>query len=125
MTGILILSDLRRITGKSARAINYAIEKYGPAPIARIGIVRVWPKGAIPEIRESLRQDVGQLHSEREGQEGGGRQMMTYEQQRAAETLLNGIEICGGMSVRSRPKQSPARRPMNSSGPAKHGGTPR
>ncbi len=52
----LTMSDLRRITGRTTRTINHAIERYGPEPSGRIGIARVWDRSAIPEIREALRK---------------------------------------------------------------------
>jgi hypothetical protein len=56
MRGVLSIADLRRITGKPSHVINHALLRYGPEPIGRIGIARIWRREDLPKIEESLRR---------------------------------------------------------------------
>jgi hypothetical protein len=59
MSDLLTIGDLKRITGKPSYAINYAIERHGPAPVGRIGIARVWSRSQLALILESIRRTSG------------------------------------------------------------------
>ncbi len=50
----ITVSDVRRMTGQPAHVINYAIGRFGPEPLGRIGITRVWDKADLPAIYASL-----------------------------------------------------------------------
>jgi len=54
MSGIVTISDLRRITGLPSHVINHALNRHGPEPSGRIGIYRVWSRDALPEIQRSI-----------------------------------------------------------------------
>lgn len=54
MSDYLTLGDLRRITGEPAHVLNHALNRFGPEPAGRIGIVRVWRQDQVPAIRASL-----------------------------------------------------------------------
>lgn len=64
MPNLVTIGDLKRLTGKPAHTINYAVERHGPAPIARIGIARVWNCSQVPEILESIERTSGVLTEE-------------------------------------------------------------
>jgi hypothetical protein len=74
MGELLTISDLRRLTGEPQHIINHALLRYGPEPAGRIGIARVWQRGDLPRIRESL--DKTAVHSTRRDrrQTAGGRE---------------------------------------------------
>ena len=52
----LTIADIRRETSQPAHVINHALDRFGPAPAGRIGIMRIWELTQLPEIRESLRK---------------------------------------------------------------------
>lgn len=62
MSGLITISELRRVTGKPAHVINHAIDRHGPAPAGRIGIARVWRAEDLPRILESIRKTTGRAH---------------------------------------------------------------
>ena len=59
MSELLTIGDLRKLIGKPAYTINYAIEQHGPAPVGRVGIARVWSRDQLEEIQESVRRTTG------------------------------------------------------------------
>lgn len=56
MGDMLTISDLRQILGQPAHIIDYALDRYGPAPRGRAGMARVWSRKDLPRIRESLKR---------------------------------------------------------------------
>jgi hypothetical protein len=56
MGDFLTIRDIRRATNEPAHVINHALDRFGPAPVGRIGIARVWRPEDLPAIRESLRK---------------------------------------------------------------------
>jgi hypothetical protein len=54
MADLIALSDIRRMTKLPAHVINHAIDRYGPAPIGRIGITRVWRREDLPTVLASI-----------------------------------------------------------------------
>jgi hypothetical protein len=54
--GVITIADLRRLTGKPAHVINYAIDRFGPPPAGRVGISRVWTSAALPALLESIQR---------------------------------------------------------------------
>jgi hypothetical protein len=56
MSDCLTLGDLRRITGEPAHVLNHALNRFGPEPAGRIGIVRVWRQDQVPAILASLQK---------------------------------------------------------------------
>lgn len=56
---LLTIADLRRLTGEPAHVLNYAIERFGPAPIGRVGISRIWAPDCHPAIKASLAKTAG------------------------------------------------------------------
>jgi hypothetical protein len=64
MTVPLTISDLRRRTGKPSHVINHALLRYGPEPLMKIGICRVWSEEQLPLIEESIRKTAANRTSE-------------------------------------------------------------
>jgi len=56
MSAFLTIGDLRRRLGEPLHRVQYAIDKHGPAPAARIGIQRVWTEEQVPAVAEALRR---------------------------------------------------------------------
>jgi hypothetical protein len=56
MGDILSIADLREITGLPTHTINYALNRYGPKPTGRLGIVRIWRREDLPQIQEALQK---------------------------------------------------------------------
>lgn len=53
---LLTLADLRRETSLPSHVINHALDRFGPAPAARIGIARVWARSQLSEILQSIQK---------------------------------------------------------------------
>ncbi len=62
MGDVLTLSDLRRMTGKPAHIINYALNRFGPQPTSRIGLTRVWRQSDLPAIASALERTSARSH---------------------------------------------------------------
>ncbi len=54
MPELLTIGDLRRETREPAHVLNHAIDRFGPEPVGRIGISRVWRREDLPAIMASL-----------------------------------------------------------------------
>ena len=54
MEGILTTAEIRRETGEPWHIINYAINRYGPEPVARLGMMRLWCRSDLSHIRASI-----------------------------------------------------------------------
>jgi hypothetical protein len=50
MPGFLTIKDLRRLLKKPAHVINHAIQRHGPEPSSRVGIIRLWQESDLPAI---------------------------------------------------------------------------
>lgn len=53
---LLTLGDLRRETGEPAHILNYAISTYKIEPRGRVGIIRVWNRDDLEQIKSALRR---------------------------------------------------------------------
>jgi hypothetical protein len=51
---ILTMGDLRRETGEPEHRLKYALQTHNISPVARAGIVRLWARHQLPEIKSAL-----------------------------------------------------------------------
>ncbi len=51
---LLTVGDICRALNVPSHILNHALQRHGPAPTARIGIARVWPRSALPAIEASI-----------------------------------------------------------------------
>jgi len=56
MSTVYTIGDLRRHFNQPTHVLDYAIERFGPAPASRVGSARVWTDGQLAEIQESLKR---------------------------------------------------------------------
>ena len=56
MPDFLTIGGLRRIVQVPLHRIEYAIATYGPEPVGRVGIARVWSPQQLPDVVASLRR---------------------------------------------------------------------
>ncbi len=56
MGDYITIADIRKHTGLALHVINHALRRHGPEPTDRVGIIRVWPRAALPQIEEALRR---------------------------------------------------------------------
>ena len=56
MADLLTISDLRRLTVAPTHILNHAIDRFGPEPVGRIGIARVWRADQVADVQESSRR---------------------------------------------------------------------
>jgi hypothetical protein len=54
MSHTITLRELRDITGEPAHVINHALDRHGPKPAGRIGLIRYWRKSDLAGILEAL-----------------------------------------------------------------------
>lgn len=54
MGDTITLRELRDITGEPSHVINHALDRHGPKPAGRIGLIRFWRKSDLAEILEAL-----------------------------------------------------------------------
>lgn len=50
------LRDLARHFGQPTFRVDYAIRQHGPEPVLRAGTTRVWAKGQLKLVEQSLRR---------------------------------------------------------------------
>ncbi len=48
------VGDIERIAGHPKHVITRAIDRHGPLPAGRAGIVRIWSRDQLPEILASI-----------------------------------------------------------------------
>lgn len=54
MSGFFTVGDLARITGERRSRVAYGIEVGGISPVRRVGHIRLFSSGQLPQIREAL-----------------------------------------------------------------------
>lgn len=50
------IRTIRELYSLRPNVIDYAIDRYGPKPIGRIGITRIWSAESLPAIEAALRK---------------------------------------------------------------------
>ncbi len=54
MSEYLTVGDIQKLKNEPRNVVTYALDRYGPPPIGRVGIARVWSISQLDAICESL-----------------------------------------------------------------------
>lgn len=65
MTAPLTIKDLEKLTQLPRHVVDHAVRRYGPAPVDRVGIIRLWRSEDLDQVFESLRRTAANSRTRR------------------------------------------------------------